>query len=87
VVTIKTPILVGPKWEPKIKNRSSGPKRKEGLPFKEIPTRNTAAGDWKWTRLQPADLLLRFQPKAGTNQQLDTCPSKTKNPSLGSQLY
>jgi hypothetical protein len=28
----------------KMKKRSSGPKREEGLPFKEIPTRNTSAG-------------------------------------------
>jgi hypothetical protein len=47
VVTIKSPILMGLKWEPKIKNLSSGPKRNEGLPFKEIPARNTAAGAWK----------------------------------------
>jgi hypothetical protein len=26
------------------------------------------------TRLQPLHLLLRFQPRAGTNQWLDTCP-------------
>jgi hypothetical protein len=30
----------GKKW-------SSGPKKKEGLHFKEIPMRNTSAGGWK----------------------------------------
>jgi hypothetical protein len=35
---------VGPKWKPKNKDRTSGTKRKEELPFKEIPKRNNSAG-------------------------------------------
>jgi hypothetical protein len=40
-----SPLLVGLQWKPRRKkNCSSGPKREEGLPFKEIPMRNTSAG-------------------------------------------
>jgi hypothetical protein len=34
---------VGPLWKPERKNRSSGSRRKEGLPFKEIPLRGPVA--------------------------------------------
>jgi hypothetical protein len=52
-------------------------KRKEGLPSKEIPTRNTVTGGCKlrctakWPNCNQQ--LLRFQGRAETNQLLDTC--------------
>jgi hypothetical protein len=61
---------MGPQIETNRKKTDLQDLKKDRLPSKEIPTRNLQRGaqaNHPGVLTQPANLLLRFLPKAGTN--------------------